>query len=341
MFVSGQSRLANMVFSALTFTVGIPSAIKVFNWVATLYKGDIRLKTPMLYALSFLLLFTIGGLTGLFLGILVGRRPPPRHVLRRRPLPLRDDGLDAGRVPRRRSTTGGRSSPAACTTSSSAAIVRARRVLRVQPDVPPAVRHGLARHAAPLLGLRPAVPDLPPALDDRRLRPRHLDLHHGRLADLRRSRTARSAPRNPWGASSLEWQAPTPPPLYNFEKPPVLHELYNYDDLVEVEPDVWERMTPIEDRRHAPTSSPVARSRRRSHDGRDRGRPRARGRPRQGRGSEPSAARRARAAARRSADRRAGEGRARRQGSPSPRSTKPSARSPTTKTDKSDDKDKK
>src|SRR6185369_6349056 len=70
MFVSGQSRLANMVFSALTFSVGIPSAIKVFNWVATLYKGDIRLKTPMLYALSFLLLFTIGGLTGLFLGIL-------------------------------------------------------------------------------------------------------------------------------------------------------------------------------------------------------------------------------------------------------------------------------
>ena len=70
MFVSGQSRLANMVFSALTFTVAIPSAIKVFNWVAALYKADIRLKTPMLYALSFLLLFTIGGLTGLFLGTL-------------------------------------------------------------------------------------------------------------------------------------------------------------------------------------------------------------------------------------------------------------------------------
>src|SRR5687768_10728701 len=70
MFVSGQSRLANMVFSALTFTVGIPSAVKVFNWVATLYKGDIRLKTPMIYALSFLLLFTIGGLTGIFLAIL-------------------------------------------------------------------------------------------------------------------------------------------------------------------------------------------------------------------------------------------------------------------------------
>src|SRR5262249_24216239 len=70
MFVSGQSRLANMVFSALTFSVGIPSAVKVFNWTATLYKGDIRLETPMLYALSFLILFTIGGLTGIFLGIL-------------------------------------------------------------------------------------------------------------------------------------------------------------------------------------------------------------------------------------------------------------------------------
>jgi len=57
----------------------------------------------------------------------------------------------------------------------------------------------------------------------------------------------RRAPRNPCGGSTLEWQAPTPPTLYNFEKPPVLHELYNYDDLEEVEPDVWERMTPIED----------------------------------------------------------------------------------------------
>jgi len=54
------------------------------------------------------------------------------------------------------------------------------------------------------------------------------------------------APRNPWGASSLEWQAPTPPTLYNFEKPPVLHEIYNYDDLYEIEEDVWERRSPTE-----------------------------------------------------------------------------------------------
>ena len=70
MFVSGQSEFATMVFSALTFLVAIPSGVKVFNWTATLYKGSIALTTPMLYALSFLVLFTIGGLTGLFLGTL-------------------------------------------------------------------------------------------------------------------------------------------------------------------------------------------------------------------------------------------------------------------------------
>ena len=69
MFTS-MSPLANMIFSALTYSVAIPSAIKIFNWMTTLYKGSIQLDTPMLYALSFLLLFTIGGLTGLFLGTL-------------------------------------------------------------------------------------------------------------------------------------------------------------------------------------------------------------------------------------------------------------------------------
>lgn len=70
MFASGQSPLVNMVFSALTFLVAIPSGIKIFNWIATMYKGSISFATPMLYALSFLFLFTIGGLTGVFLGVL-------------------------------------------------------------------------------------------------------------------------------------------------------------------------------------------------------------------------------------------------------------------------------
>ncbi|MBX3452329.1 MAG: cytochrome c oxidase subunit I [Planctomycetaceae bacterium] len=70
MFTSGQSQMSAIVFSALTFSVAIPSAIKVFNWLATMYKGSISLATPMCYALSFLFLFTIGGLTGLYLGSL-------------------------------------------------------------------------------------------------------------------------------------------------------------------------------------------------------------------------------------------------------------------------------
>ena len=69
MFTS-EGEVAAAVFSALTFLVALPSAVKVFNWIATLYKGSIDLKTPMLYGLGFLFLFSIGGLTGLFLGAL-------------------------------------------------------------------------------------------------------------------------------------------------------------------------------------------------------------------------------------------------------------------------------
>ena len=69
MFTS-MSELASTVFSALTFLVAIPTAVKVFNWIATLYKGSIAMNTPMLYTLIFLFLFSIGGLTGLPLGTL-------------------------------------------------------------------------------------------------------------------------------------------------------------------------------------------------------------------------------------------------------------------------------
>jgi cytochrome c oxidase subunit 1 len=67
MFVSSQSMYAGMVFSFLSFAVAIPSAVKVFNWTATLYQGSISYDTPMLYALGFIGLFLIGGMTGLFL----------------------------------------------------------------------------------------------------------------------------------------------------------------------------------------------------------------------------------------------------------------------------------
>ena len=70
MFVSGQSIYAGLVFSFLSFIAAVPSGVKVFNWTATLYKGSIRFTTSMLYSLGFIGLFTVGGLTGLFLATL-------------------------------------------------------------------------------------------------------------------------------------------------------------------------------------------------------------------------------------------------------------------------------
>ncbi|MBW8713527.1 MAG: cbb3-type cytochrome c oxidase subunit I [Acidobacteria bacterium] len=67
LFVSGQSVYAGLMFSLLSFMVAIPSAVKVFNWTATIYKGSVQLDSSMLYAFGFIGLFTIGGLTGLFL----------------------------------------------------------------------------------------------------------------------------------------------------------------------------------------------------------------------------------------------------------------------------------
>jgi cytochrome c oxidase subunit 1 len=70
LFVSGQSELANFIFSLLTMFVAVPTGVKVFSWVGTMYKGSISFKAPMLYALGFIELFTIGGLTGVFLATL-------------------------------------------------------------------------------------------------------------------------------------------------------------------------------------------------------------------------------------------------------------------------------
>jgi cytochrome c oxidase subunit 1 len=70
MFTSGQSPLANFLFSLFTMATAVPSAVKMFNWVATMYKGSIRLDTPMLFAIGFLFTFGIGGLTGILLGVL-------------------------------------------------------------------------------------------------------------------------------------------------------------------------------------------------------------------------------------------------------------------------------
>jgi cytochrome c oxidase subunit 1 len=68
MFASGMAVYSAMVFSALTYLVAVPSAIKTFNWTATLFRGSVQWDTPMIYVFCFIGLFLIGGLTGLFLG---------------------------------------------------------------------------------------------------------------------------------------------------------------------------------------------------------------------------------------------------------------------------------
>lgn len=70
MFTSGQSAVSSIIFSLITYLIGIPTGVKVLNWVGTMYKGSIWLQTPMLYALSFLFIFSIGGFTGIMLGVL-------------------------------------------------------------------------------------------------------------------------------------------------------------------------------------------------------------------------------------------------------------------------------
>ena len=68
MFVSSQAMYESVVFSLISFLVAVPSAIKIFNWTTTIYKGNVVLSSPMIYAIGFLLIFTVGGLTGLYLG---------------------------------------------------------------------------------------------------------------------------------------------------------------------------------------------------------------------------------------------------------------------------------
>ena len=101
MFVAGETPYAALVFSIITYLVGVPSAVKTFNWTATLYKGSISYETPMLYAFGFIGLFLIGGLTGLFLAAIGLDIHVHRHLLRRRALPLHHGRRHADGVPGR------------------------------------------------------------------------------------------------------------------------------------------------------------------------------------------------------------------------------------------------
>ena len=157
MFVAGISTYAAMVFSFLSFSVAIPSAVKVFNWTATLYKGAISFETPMLYAYGFIGLFAIGGLTGLFLATLgLDIHLHDTYFVVAHFHYIMVGGAIMGYL-------GGLHFwwPKMTGRMYSEFFSRYRRhhgVRRLQPDVLPAVRRRLPRHAAPLSLVSGRVP---------------------------------------------------------------------------------------------------------------------------------------------------------------------------------------
>ncbi len=257
MFTSGMSSLTTIIFSALTFTVSIPSAIKVFNWLATLYKGSISLTTPMCYAISFLFLFTIGGLTGLFLGVLsvdlhlhdtyfivahfhyvmmggtmVAFLGGLFHWWPKISGKMFNElwgqvsclvvfvGFNMTFLPQ--FVLGSRGMP--------------RRYATYDPEF--AFLHQLSSVGAFILGIGLLIAGL-------------VLLHsmfNGRLA-----------PPNPWGGVTLEWQCTSPPPFYNFSRPPVVGDPYDFTGLGWNEQDQnYVFLDPIQAPDEAHTAKPVS-----------------------------------------------------------------------------------
>jgi cytochrome c oxidase subunit 1 len=230
MFTSGQSSLANMVFSALTFSVSIPSAVKVFNWVATLYKGSIRLDTPMVYALSFIFLFGIGGLTGLFLGALATDVHLHdtyfivahfHYVMMGGVLIAFLGGLHywwPKMFGRMYSESWGKFAAWLIfvgfnVTFFTQFVMGSKGMPRRYFNYPEEFTsyHVISSIGSYLLAIGFFIVAI--------------YLVHSLVK-------GRKAPANPWGAATLEWQTSSPPPLHNFTEPPVVGDPYDYSDVV-------------------------------------------------------------------------------------------------------------
>jgi cytochrome c oxidase subunit I len=229
MFVAGQSQYASLIFSFLSFAVAIPSAIKVFNWTATLYKGSVSYDAPMLYALGFIGLFTIGGLTGLFLAsIAVDVHLTDTYFVVAHFHYIMVGGMVMAYL-------GGIHNWWAKITG------------RLYPE-------GWARFAALVVFIGFNLTFFPQFVLGYLGMPRRYHAYSEEFQVLNVMSTAGAsilavgyllpmvyliwslkygpeATPNPWGATGLEWQTPSPPPTDNFEEQPVVTEpAYNYGE---------------------------------------------------------------------------------------------------------------
>jgi cytochrome c oxidase subunit 1 len=220
MFVSGQSVYSSMIFSFLSFLVAVPSAIKVFNWTATLYKGQIGFTTPMLYALGFIGLFTLGGLTGLFLAALaIDVHVHDTYFVIAHFHYIMVGGMVSaylGGIHFWWSKITGREYPEWCGKTAALLLFigfnftffpqfilgylgMPRRYSTYPPEFQ--VLHVMSTLGASILGVGYFMPMF------------YLiwSLRYGKRAT-----------ENQWEATGLEWQTPSPPPKHNFEKTPIV-----------------------------------------------------------------------------------------------------------------------
>ncbi len=232
MFVAGISLYAGLAFSLLSYFVAIPSAVKVFNWTATMYKGSISYSTPMLYAFGFIGLFTMGGLTGLFLAALgIDVHVTDTYFIVAHFHYIMVGGMVIAYLagihfwwPK----ISGRMYPEAWGKLAALIIFigfnltffpqfvlgylgMPRRYWQYSPEFQ--VLNVLSTAGATVLAVGYLLP---------------------MIYLLWSMRYGKPAPANPWGASGLEWTIESPPTTYNFDETPVVTwEAYNYDELEE------------------------------------------------------------------------------------------------------------